>query len=77
MREACMKGVRREGWGNSGRESHPSLGPAAPDDLSALASNAPVTMARADTFPSLYLQISSPDSFDGWSLLIILMWVPA
>ena len=50
-----MKGVRREGWGNSGRESHPSLGPAA------LASNAPATMAPADTFPSLYRQTSSPD----------------
>lgn len=71
-----MKGVRREGWGISGRESHPSLGPAPPDDLSALASDALATVATADTFLSLYLQTSSPDSSDGWSLLIILTSVP-
>lgn len=44
--------------------------------LSALASDAPATVATAETFPSLYLQTSSPDSSDGW-FLIILMSVPA
>lgn len=33
------KGVRRR-VGNPGRETHPSLGPVPPDDLSALASDA-------------------------------------
>lgn len=75
-RRSLHEGGEEGGLGNLGGSLDPSLGPAAPDDLSALASDAPAAMATAETFPSLHLQTSSPDSSDGW-FLIILMSVPA